>query len=351
MTMMRALTVEPGIADSLRLEEFRVPSPDRGSVLIEAVALGVCGTDREIISAKYGSPPSGHKRLIIGHESLGRVKEAPEGSGLDSGDLVVGIVRAPDPIPCANCGAGEWDMCRNGDYTEHGIKSLDGFGSELYRMDPRFVVKVDPNLGRLGVLAEPTSVVAKAWEHIERIGKRAVWMPQCVLVTGAGPVGLLAALLGVQRSLEVHVYDHNTDGPKPQLVRDLGATYHSGSMNDLPHDFDIFIEATGVSSLVREVVSHTAPDGIVCLLGLSDARHDRTLDVGPLNDRLVLGNRVLFGSVNANRRHYESALVALRRADQRWLDRVISRRVRFDDWRDAFEKREHDVKTVIEFSS
>src|SRR3954471_18008106 len=129
---MRALTVEPGVADSLRLEEFKVPGPEHGSVLVRAVALGVCGTDREIIAAKYGSAPPKHNRLILGHESLGSVVDAPSGAGLEPGDLVVGIVRQPDPVPCTNCAAGEWDMCRNGQYTEHGIKSLDGFGSEFY---------------------------------------------------------------------------------------------------------------------------------------------------------------------------------------------------------------------------
>src|SRR5579883_3466983 len=103
MSSMRALTIQPGVANSLQLEEFRVPGPDRGSVLIRAVALGVCGTDREIIAAKYGAPPPGHQRLIIGHESLGRVEEAPPGCGVARGDLVVGIVRHPDPVPCPNC--------------------------------------------------------------------------------------------------------------------------------------------------------------------------------------------------------------------------------------------------------
>jgi threonine dehydrogenase-like Zn-dependent dehydrogenase len=112
---------------------------------------------------------------------------------------VVGIVRDPDPEPCPSCAAGEWDMCRNGRYTEHGIKELDGFLRERYRIDPGHVVKVDPALERTGVLLEPTSVVAKAWEHIERIAARAVWNPEVVLVVGAGPIGLLAALLAVQR--------------------------------------------------------------------------------------------------------------------------------------------------------
>lgn len=351
MQTMRALTVTPGVADSLQLETFRVPLAERGAVLIRATLLGICGTDREIIAAKYGAPPPGHARLIIGHESLGRVVEARADSGFAEGDLVVGIVRQPDPVPCANCAVDEWDMCRNGKYTEHGIKSLDGFGSEYYRMDPGFVVKVDESLGELGVLTEPASVIAKAWEHIERIGQRASWSPACVLVTGAGPVGLLAALVAIQRKLEVHVLDHNTDGPKPGLVRDLGATYHAGKLGEVRRDFDVVIEGTGASSLVGGVLSHISPNGIICLLGVSEAGATETLDIGKVNADLVLGNRVVFGSVNANRRHYEQAIATLCAANRDWLSRIITRRVPLDRWSEAFEKQLDDVKTVIDFTS
>ena len=348
---MRALTIQPGVANSLQLEEFQVPSPDRGAVLVRAVALGVCGTDREIIDAKYGTAPPGHARLIIGHESLGRVEEAPAGCGVAHGDLVVGIVRHPDPVPCPNCAVGEWDMCRNGKYTEHGINALDGFGSEYYRLDPPYVVPVDQSLGALGVLTEPTTVVAKAWEHTERIGARARWDPRQVLVTGAGPVGLLAALLGRQRGLDVHVLDRISTGPKPDLVRALGATYHAGELSDLPHDFDIVMECTGAASLVMEVVDHTAPDAIVCLTGVSAAGVTRNVDIGTLNREIVLGDRVIFGSVNANRRHYELAARALAAADHAWLNALITRRVPIADWKTGFDLEAGDVKTVIEFDS
>ena len=116
--------------------------------------------------------------------------------GLNQGDLVVGIVRRPDPVPCANCAVGEWDMCRNGQYTERGIKQIDGFMSERWRIEPEYALKVAPALGLLGVLLEPTTVVTKAWEAIAAVGRRALWEPRTVLVTGAGPIGLLAARIG-----------------------------------------------------------------------------------------------------------------------------------------------------------
>src|SRR5262250_3189214 len=185
---MRALTVAPGIANSAGIEDVVEPPPSDGAVLVRSLALGVCGTDREIVAGSYGWAPPGRKRLVIGHESLGTVEDAPINSSFKRGDLVVGIVRRPDPVPCPCCAAGDWDMCRNGRYTERGIKELDGYGSERFRVEPEFAVRIDPALGSCGVLLEPASIVAKAWEHIERIGRRARWMPGRVVVTGAGPI-------------------------------------------------------------------------------------------------------------------------------------------------------------------
>src|SRR3546814_9111148 len=148
---------------------------------------------------------------------------SPAGSGFAVGDLAVGIGRRPDPVPCRYCAAGEGDMCSNGGYTERGIKQLDGYGSEYFRVEPAFAVRVDPALGHLGVLLEPASVLAKAWDHTDRIGNRSsAWKPRTLLVTGAGPVGLLAALIGTQRGLDVHVLDRVTEGPNPQPVRAIG---------------------------------------------------------------------------------------------------------------------------------
>ncbi|NUT41837.1 MAG: alcohol dehydrogenase catalytic domain-containing protein, partial [Thermoactinospora sp.] len=225
---MRALTVVPGTAGSLAVTDVPDPEPGDTRLLVDAIALGVCGTDREITSGEYGWPPEGRERLVLGHESLGRVRTAPPGSGFSAGDLVVGIVRHPDPVPCGACARGEWDMCRNGQYTEHGIKELDGFGSEQWTIEPGHAVRLDPGLGNVGVLMEPTTVVAKAWDHIERINQRAWFEPRTLLVTGAGPIGLLAALLGRQRGLDVHVLDRVTSGINPEVIEEICATYHSG---------------------------------------------------------------------------------------------------------------------------
>ena len=346
---MRAITVLPGKAGSAELSDVDEPPASDGPVLVEAVSLGMCGTDREITGGEYGAAPPGRDRLVLGHESLGRVVEAPGGGELAPGDLVAGIVRRPDPVPCTSCAAGEWDMCRNGQYTVRGIKQLDGYGSERYRLQPEFTVRLDPALGDLGVLLEPTSVVAKAWDHVERIGQRAHWEPRRALVTGAGPIGLLAALFAVQRGLETHVLDRATDGPKPQLVADLGASYHTGPPAEACSDADVIIECTGVGSLVFDVIRCNAPGGIVCLAGISSGGRKIGVDAADVNRHLVLENDVVFGSVNANRRHYEAAAAALAGADRDWLERLITRRVPLEHWDQALERQPDDVKVTIEF--
>ena len=213
---MRALTVIPLQPHSLAVTDRADPEPRDGELLVEGLAVGVCGTDKEIAAGEYGWAPPGEDRIVIGHESLGRVRSVPAGSDFAVGDLVVGVVRRPDPVPCGACAHGQFDMCRNGQYTERGIKQLDGFASELWTIEQDYAVRLDPGLRDVGMLLEPTTVVAKAWEQVEKVGARGWFEPRTVLVTGAGPIGLLAALLGVQRGLEVHVLDQVTSGPKPE---------------------------------------------------------------------------------------------------------------------------------------
>jgi threonine dehydrogenase-like Zn-dependent dehydrogenase len=347
---MRAITIRPGIPNSVALQEVGEPGAAEGEVLVDALALGVCGTDREIIAGDYGEAPAGRAHLILGHESLGRVREAPPGCGLEAGDHVVGIVRHPDPVPCVACGSGQWDMCRNGRYTEHGIKAMDGFGAERWRIAPEFAVKVDAALGLDAVLMEPTSVVAKAWDHAHHLWRLHDAPPRRALVTGAGPIGLLAALLGQQRGLDVHVYDRNRDGPKPGLVRALGATYHSdtGALAQLAPD--IVIECTGAPLVISALLSHVAPDGLICLAGVGGS-HRAGFDMGAFNRSMVLNNGTVFGTVNANLRHYQAAAEALAKADRSWLSRLITRRVPLSRFAEAFAYRKGDIKVVIELGT
>jgi threonine dehydrogenase-like Zn-dependent dehydrogenase len=311
---MRAITVIPGEPGSAELADVPEPPREDGPVLVQTQAIGVCGTDLEIINGDYGWAPPGEECLVIGHESVGRVAAAAPETGFAAGDLVVGIVRRPDPVPCPACAAGDLDMCMNGQYTE------------------------------------PATVVAKAWDHIEMIGRRAAWSPRQVLITGAGPIGMLAALLSVQRGYDTHVVDLVTEGRKPDMVRRLGAGYvHKSDICAAAAEADIVIECTGHVQMLLETGPQHVRQRIICLTGVSAAGAAHTVDPGLLNRNMVLQNSVLFGSVNANRYHYELGASALAKADAGWLADLITRRVPLGEWADAYSRRPDDIKTVLTF--
>jgi threonine dehydrogenase-like Zn-dependent dehydrogenase len=317
---------------------------------VQAIAVGVCGTDVEIVEGKYGWAPRGKTRLVLGHESLGRVIDPGPSGALQQGDLVVGIVRHPDPVPCSNCAVGEWDMCRNGQYTERGIKEIDGFMSERWRIDPEYAMKIDPSLGLLGVLLEPTTVVAKAWEQVVAVGQRAFWEPQTLLVTGAGPIGLLAALVAKQHGLDVHVLDRVQSGLKPELVRALGATYHTGTVAGVGFEPDVIVECTGVGQVIADSIGAIAPGGVVCLTGIGSGGRTGGLSTADVAANLVLRNNLVVGSVNANKRHWYKAGQALARADRAWLTRLITRRVPPDQFEHALRRQPEDIKAMVQFA-
>lgn len=347
---MKAITLEPMKAGTAQLEDIPEPDLGDGAILVEAVAVGVCGTDAEIVEGKYGWAPPGKTRLVLGHESLGRVIDPGPDKGLKKGDLVVGIVRRPDDVPCPSCAVGEWDMCQNGLYTERGIKQIDGFMSERWRIEPEYAIKVAPSLGILGVLLEPTTVITKAWESAAYVGfgRQSYWDPRDVLVTGAGPIGLLAALKGVQRGLNVHVLDRAESGVKPDLVRALGATYHTGSVADVHPAPDVIIECTGVGKVIHDSILGIAAGGVVCLTGIgSGGIQGTTADVAAA---AVLKNVILVGSVNANRRHWYKAGQCLAAADPAWLARLITRRESPENFKRALEREPDDIKVIIQFS-
>ncbi|MFG1624977.1 glucose 1-dehydrogenase [Kribbella sp. NPDC049227] len=347
---MRAMTVIPGKADSAKLGEVADPPTSDGSVLVEGLLTGICGTDIELVSGAFGSGRPGSDHLVIGHESLGRVLEAPAGSGFATGDLVAGVVRRPDPEPCPACARGEWDFCRNGEYTERGIKEMDGYGAERWRVDPFFAVPIPAELGPLGVLVEPASVITKAWEQVDLAGRRSWFGPQHVLVTGAGPIGLLSALIASQRGYDVHVLDRVPDGPKPELVRALGGTYLT-DLADLSVVPDVVIEATGAGQVVFDCAKLLAPAGVMCLIGISPGPASIDVQLDALIRQLVVRNAALVGSVNAGKRHYADAVDVLLTADRTWLERLITRTVPLSDWPSALVREPDDIKVVVDLQA
>jgi threonine dehydrogenase-like Zn-dependent dehydrogenase len=346
---MDAITIEPGRRDSVRLESVPEPGPEQGSMLVESLRTGICGTDAEIVAGAYGDAPDGQARLVLGHESLGRVLDPGPLGAFEPGDLVVGVVRRPDPVPCRSCAVGESDMCRNGRYTERGIKGRHGFMAERWGIEPEHAVRVAPELGDLGVLMEPTSVVAKAWEQVDRVGARLFWRPRRVLVTGTGPIGLLAALVGRQRGLAVAVLSRHESGPKADLVRGLGAEL-VGDLDELDGEPDVVVEATGAGEVIAAALARVAPGGAVCLTGLGGDGHRPEATLAELATQLVLDNTVVVGSVNANRRHFVLGHDALCAADRDWLRALITRRMGPDEAPGLLVEGSDDVTAVVDWT-
>ncbi|MEE8346333.1 MAG: glucose 1-dehydrogenase [Dehalococcoidia bacterium] len=349
----------PGQPGSGRLAEVPDPQLRDGEVLVQVHQVGLDGTDAEILEGQYGEAPPGDDYLIIGHESLGRVEAVTSrAQGLSPGDWVVAIVRRPDPVPCRNCAAGEWDMCLNGRYTEHGIKGRHGFLAQLYAEAPDFLVKVPDAVSAVAVFLEPLTVVEKAVEQIRRIQSRLVWQPERAVVLGAGPIGLLAGMLLCLEGIEVHFYDATGPGLKRDLALATGAHYIWAGDRRLGHELadeigtvDIVVEATGYGPLAFDAMDMVGPNGVVCLTGISGGSRKLEVSADHLNLEMVLSNKVVFGTVNANRRHFELGVDHLQEIEARWpglLSRMITRRLPLKDFAQALERSPDHIKSVVE---
>jgi threonine dehydrogenase-like Zn-dependent dehydrogenase len=335
-----------------------VPKPSFGDeeVLLRVASVGLDGTDREINGGLYGVPPEGSDYLILGHEALASVEELGAGvSGFSTGELVVPTVRRPDD--CMNCNEGESDMCLTGNYKEHGIKELHGFAAEYAKTEAAFLVKVPDELADVGVLLEPVSIVEKAYYQTRKIQERVVWEPRTALVLGAGSLGLLATLLLRLEGLAVlTVATQPQESLKAHLVEQTGAQYVNAKetpVTSLGANFDFIFEATGSPQVAMDALELLRPNGVACFLGIY---RDRVVcqDFGKIATSIVLGNRLCFGSVNANRSYFERGLVHLAEMKARYRDvlrKLFTSTLRPEEYRTAFEPSRDEIKTVIEFAA
>ena len=357
---MKAIVVTPGKLNSLRLEDHEAPVPRRGELLLQVLKVGICGTDRDIIAGFYGEAPAGSNFLVLGHESLCRVAGGGNNaSGFKKGDLVVPTVRRNCPEDCMNCRRGMSDMCLTGHYFEHGIKGLHGFAQEFAISDHKFVVKLPESLSDLGILLEPLTIVEKGVVQAYLMQEsRMVWKPRSALVLGAGPVGLLATAILRLRGLEVHTVATRPDASlKARLVEQTGARYINSKetpLDALENRYDVVFEVTGNTAVALEAQNLTTVNGIVSYLGIY-RQEQVTEDAGKAFTNLVLGNRVLLGSVNANKTYFLKGVKDLSRIRMKWpsfLERIITKRANADDLNEAYASPgEEGIKTVIEFKT
>jgi glucose 1-dehydrogenase len=340
---MQALVVRPGVPHATAVEAMPDPQPAGAQVLVRPVEVGVCGTDREISEGWFGIAPPGEDRLILGHELLGRVER--DGHGFARGDLVTATVRRSCGH-CHACAEGAPDACETGDYAEHGITRLHGFAAELAVVPAEHLVAVPESLGRIGVLAEPASICARAIRHAMTVGRRQPWRPGRALVLGAGAIGMLCTAFLRLEDLDVWTSAlEPAGGEKARLVEECGARYvpvaatPPAELATAVGGFDVVIVAAGSAQLSLDALGMLRRGGVACLLGIDG--HDRAVSLhGPvIGVDAILGNRALIGSVNANVVDWHAAVERLAAARERWpdaLDRFVGLRVPLDDYAEAF---------------
>jgi glucose 1-dehydrogenase len=341
-----ALVTEPGRAHTTRTEEVPAVRAREGEVLVRTLEVGVCGTDREISEGVFGIAPEKERLLVLGHEALAVVEQS--GYGFTRGDLVTAIVRRSCGR-CIACAEDSPDSCLTGDYAERGITRLHGYARELVAEDPAQLVGIPSSLGRLGVLAEPTSICERALRHALTIGGRQPWLLERALVIGAGAVGLLMTYL--LRLADVEVWTASLEA-RSDLVEQSGASYVATEGNDLSElgTFDLVVEAAGNAELMARTLGQLRRSGVACILGIDPREQAVAIDGRVLGVDLILENHVLFGSVNAQRRDWLAAVAALDRARERWpeaLEQFVQLRVPLDRFAEAFGHRGGKATLVL----
>ena len=341
---MQALVVRPGEAHTTRVADVPQLPVREDEVLVRTLEVGVCGTDREISEGHFGVPPEGDDVLVLGHEFLGRVER--DGHGFARGDLVTSIVRR-SCSHCLACNDGAPDSCLTGDYSERGITRLHGFARELVPEDPAQLIGIPRSLGRLGVLVEPASICERGIRHARAIGGRQTWELQQALVIGTGAIGMLSTYLLRLAGLDVWTAGRSPAGdPRPQLAAASGARYVStaaeplASVRDEAGGFDLVVEATGDAQVMADSIALLRRNGVACLLGLDARRRPVEVDGRVIGVDAVVENRTVFGSVNAHRIDWLSAVESLERISERWPDELrefVGLRVPLDRFAEAFD--------------
>ncbi len=358
---MKAIVVRPRESGSIHMRDMPDPQMGPDDVAVKVLRVGLCGTDAEIHHGLFGEAPRGEEFLVLGHENIGVVADVGRNvTGLTVGDTVVSTVRRPCGV-CPNCDAGETDMCSSGKYEERGIIRRHGFMAEFYVESPRYLNKIPKAIEPIAVLLEPISVVEKAVDHAFLIQRRLTWQPKTGMVLGAGPVGLLAAAVLRARGMRTVIAGREAaDDLRARIAVDLGAEYvsvGSSTLLDLAKQVgypDLIIEATGSAKVVFDAMEILAPNGVLALLSLTGGSGTNVEPIERINQRLVLGNQVVFGSVNAHPRHFARGVEDFVTIEQNWpgvSNRLLTDRIPWQDYNTWFTQRGSGIKATLEIGS
>ena len=323
---MKAIAVRPGKPNSVHLAELPPPSlesiPGGRGVLVKVLKVGVDATDKEINEAKYGNAPPGYDFLVLGHESFGIVEAVGEKvKHVKPGDYVTATVRRPGKSIYDQIGTS--DMTSEEVYYERGINLLHGFLTERFVDDAEFIVKMPVGLKHLHVLAEPMSCAAKAVHQAFEVQRRLrVWRPLRAYVLGAGQIGLLTTLALKLRGLDVYTLARSIPPTRSsEIVAGLGATYISLRQTPLQElakqvgKADLVVDATGSSGVAFSAMEVLGHNGVLVWTSITGGREHVDVPSDKINLDWVLGNKLLVGSVNANREHFEMGIKDLAMAE------------------------------------
>ena len=355
----------------VRMVEHAVPQiTGPYDVKIRTLDVGICGTDKEICTFVYGSPPEGSDYLVLGHESLGEVVEVGAGvSVYKPGDLVVPSVRRPCPhAHCRPCSADLQDFCSTGDFTERGIKMTHGYMTEFYVEMEKYLTFVPTELREVAVLVEPLTVAEKAFAQVWKIQDRLPWVVSedpikspgaglRAVVLGAGPVGILGAMALMANGFEVYVYSRS-EAPniKSELIEAIGAKYISSKTETVEQlaervgNIDLVYEALGVSSVSFDVLKVLGTNGVFVFTGIPAPRPAIGVETDLLMRNIVLKNQVVVGTVNADRAAFQAAIRDLGTFIGRWpneLRALITGRFSINSYKELLLGERSGIKNVI----
>lgn len=316
---MKAIAVRPGTRGSVHQREIPTPSIDQvphgRGIRVKVLKVGVDATDREINDALYGNPPPGDDYLVLGHECFGVVQEiGPNVRQVKPGDYVTATVRRPGGSIYDKIGT--YDMTSEETYFERGINLLHGYLTEQFVDSEEYIVRVPRGLKHLHVLMEPMSCAAKAIQQAFECQRRMrVWQPRRAFVMGAGQIGLLATLILKLRGLDVFTFARSP-GPhlKSDIVAGLEAEYINTSQTSIVDlsktvgKADLIIDATGSSHIAFEAMQALGLNGVLVWTSITGGKKQTEVPSDKINLEWVLGNKLLLGSVNANREHFESGI-------------------------------------------
>ena len=366
---MQAIAVLPQERRVELIEHAKPVIEKPRQVLLRILDVGICGTDKEICRFDYGTPPSDSPFLILGHESLAEVIDTgPEVSQVTPGDLVIPTVRRPcTSSDCRSCQVERQDFCSSGQFIERGIKEAHGFLAEFVVEEEKYLHPIPQHLRDVGVLIEPLTIAEKALRQVWDVQERLPWAnpldrehARRALVLGAGPVGLLGAMVLVETGFTTYVYSREpAGGQKAKIVESIGGHYISAADTEvagLPKisgEIDLVYEACGASTLAFEVLGLLAANAAFVFTGVPGRKAPIRFDASGLMRNLVLKNQIVFGTVNAGPLAFQAAIADLQRFRDRWpesLAHLITGRFHAERHQEILQGDMPGIKNVISFA-